>query len=110
MSRPSSSDPSDAEKGAPQRLPSAPSSTRRSRSYASPAANVTKPLLSRAFIADPNAAFEAAHRVAKRLNELSEDDCLWHGEVVPGEGLVFSRNGQGVNERHLTDAALLMRL
>jgi hypothetical protein len=60
-----------------------------------PAANATKPLLSRAFIAGPNAAFEVAHRVAKRLNELSEDDCLWHGEVVPGEGRVFSRNVRG---------------
>jgi hypothetical protein len=37
----------------------------------------TKPLLSRPFIADPNAALEAAHSVAKRFNELSENDCLW---------------------------------
>jgi len=29
---------------------------------------------------------------------------------VPGEGLVFSPNRQGVNERYLIDAALLMRL
>jgi len=53
------------------------------------------------FIAGPSAAFEAAYSVAKPLSELSENDRLWHGKVVPGEGLVFSRNRQGANERYL---------
>jgi hypothetical protein len=32
------------------------------------------------------------------------------GQVVAAEGLVFSRNRQGVGERYLIDAALMRRL
>jgi hypothetical protein len=69
-----------------------------------------KPLLSRALLGDPNAATEAAHRIAKRLNEHSGHEPLWQGEVMPGEGLVFSRRHKGFEERHLIDAALLRHL
>jgi hypothetical protein len=69
-----------------------------------------KPLLSTALLADPNAAIEAVHRIVERLNEQSEHEPLWHGEVMPGEGLVFSRTRQGINERYLIDAATLLRL
>ena len=69
-----------------------------------------EPLLSTALLADPNAAMEAAHRIAERLNEQSEQERLWHGEVIAGVGLVFSRNRQGIGERYLIDAALLRRL
>jgi hypothetical protein len=44
-------------------------------------------------------AFKAVYRVAKRLNQLSENDYLWH-QPQPS----------GVIKRYLIDAALLMRL
>jgi DNA gyrase subunit B len=60
-------------------------------------------------LADPNRAIEMAHRTAERLNRLEPagPDGGWRGEVIAGEGLVFSRNRQGVGERRLIDAALL---
>jgi DNA gyrase subunit B len=58
--------------------------------------------------ADPARSIEAAHRTAERLNRLAEpQDRSWQGEVIAGEGLVFSRTRQGVGERRLIDAALL---
>ena len=67
--------------------------------------------------ADPTRAVELAHRTAERLNRPAEDatggpdaggrDADWRGEVIAGEGLVFSRDRQGVGERRLIDAALL---
>jgi DNA gyrase subunit B len=64
--------------------------------------------LSAGLLADPNRAIEAAHGTAERLNRLApEHERNWHGEVIAGEGLVFRRTRQGVDERHLIDAALL---
>jgi DNA gyrase subunit B len=58
--------------------------------------------------ADPTRAIEMAHRTADRLNRVaSGPDAAWQGEVIAGEGLVFSRTTQGVGERRLIDAALL---
>jgi len=58
--------------------------------------------------ADPTRAIELAHRTAERLNQLNDGpDGEWRGEVIAGEGLVFTRNRQGVDERRLIDAALL---
>ncbi len=61
---------------------------------------------------DPARAIEAAHRTAERLNRLDAEphgarDGMWRGEVIAGEGLVFSRTRRGVGERRLIDAALL---
>jgi DNA gyrase subunit B len=57
---------------------------------------------------DPTRAVEAARRTAERLNLISDPkDGQWQGEVIAGEGLVFSRTKQGVGERRLIDAALL---
>jgi DNA gyrase subunit B len=64
--------------------------------------------LSPGLLADPNRAIATAHRTAERLNLLEEGtDGGWQGEVIAGEGLVFSRSRQGVEERRLIDAALL---
>jgi DNA gyrase subunit B len=65
--------------------------------------------LAAGILADPNRAIEMAHRTADRLNVLEPagPDGGWRGEVIAGEGLVFSRNRQGVEERRLIDAALL---
>ncbi len=65
--------------------------------------------LAAGILADPNRAIEMAHRTAERLNRLAGDgpDGRWQGEVIAGEGLVFSRTRQGVGERRLIDAALL---
>ena len=64
--------------------------------------------LAAGIVADPTRAIEAAHRTADRLNRLVEGpDGQWRGDVIAGEGLVFSRNRQGVDERRLIDAALL---
>ena len=66
--------------------------------------------LAAGILADPNRAIEMAHRTADRLNALDEPgspDGVWRGEVIAGEGLVFRRNRQGVEERRLIDAALL---
>jgi DNA gyrase subunit B len=68
--------------------------------------------LAAGLLADPNRAIEMAHRTADRLNALSGGtgagpDGQWQGEVIAGEGLVFSRTRQGVGERRLIDAALL---
>jgi DNA gyrase subunit B len=58
--------------------------------------------------ADPTRAVEMAHRTAERLNQLVDGpDGRWQGEVIAGEGLVFSRDRRGVGERRLIDAALL---
>jgi DNA gyrase subunit B len=58
--------------------------------------------------ADPTRAVEMAHRTAERLNQLSErPGGEWRGDVIAGEGLVFARTVQGVDERRLIDAALL---
>ncbi|HEY1301372.1 MAG TPA: DNA topoisomerase (ATP-hydrolyzing) subunit B [Stellaceae bacterium] len=64
--------------------------------------------LSPGLLADPNRAIEAAHRTAERLNRLApEHERNWQGSVIAGEGLVFSRTRQGVEERRLIDAAVL---
>jgi DNA gyrase subunit B len=64
--------------------------------------------LSAGLLADPNRAIEAAHATAERLNRLlPEHERNWQGEVIAGEGLVLSRSRQGIDERHLIDAALL---
>src|SRR5437868_3210239 len=64
--------------------------------------------LAAGILADPNRAIEAAHATAERLNRLApEHERNWRGEVIAGEGLVLSRTHQGVDERHLIDAALL---
>src|SRR5947207_5043003 len=66
--------------------------------------------LAAGILADPNRAIEMAHRTADRLNARDEPgspDGVWRGEVIAGEGLVFRRNRQGVEERRLIDAALL---
>jgi len=64
--------------------------------------------LSAGLLADPNRAIDAAHTTAERLNRLApEHERSWQGEVIAGEGLVFRRTRQGVDERHLIDAALL---
>ncbi|HEY8872149.1 MAG TPA: DNA topoisomerase (ATP-hydrolyzing) subunit B [Stellaceae bacterium] len=65
--------------------------------------------LAAGILADPNRAIEVAHRTADRLNQLEGGgpDGRWQGEVIAGEGLVFSRTRQGVGERRLIDAALL---
>jgi DNA gyrase subunit B len=64
--------------------------------------------LAAGILADPNRAIEMAHRTADRLNQLVDGpDGRWQGDVIAGEGLVFSRNRQGVGERRLIDAALL---
>jgi DNA gyrase subunit B len=65
--------------------------------------------LAAGILADPNRAIEMAHRTAERLNRLEGDgpDGRWQGEVIAGEGLVFSRTRLGVGERRLIDAALL---
>jgi DNA gyrase subunit B len=58
---------------------------------------------------DPARSIDAARRTADRLNRLGEaaQEGTWQGEVIAGEGLVFSRTRQGVGERRLIDAALL---
>src|SRR6266481_9095077 len=59
-------------------------------------------------LADPNRAIEMAHRTAERLDLIADGaDGPWQGDVIAGEGLVFSRNRQGVGERRLIDAVLL---
>jgi DNA gyrase subunit B len=64
--------------------------------------------LAAGILADPNRAIAAAHDTAERLNALVETpDLRWRGDVIAGEGLVFSRSVQGVEERRLIDAALL---
>ncbi len=66
--------------------------------------------LAAGILVDPNRAIEMAHRTADRLNRLADGggpDAQWQGEVIAGEGLVFSRTRQGVGERRLIDAALL---
>jgi DNA gyrase subunit B len=64
--------------------------------------------LAAGILGDPNRAIEAAHRTAERLNRMIEGpDGQWRGEVIAGEGLVFSRTRQGVDERRLIDAAML---
>src|SRR5438477_551590 len=68
--------------------------------------------LSAGLLADPNRAIDAAHTTAERLNRLApEHERSWQGEVIAGAeghwGLVFRRTRQGVDERHLIDAALL---
>jgi DNA gyrase subunit B len=64
--------------------------------------------LAAGILADPNRAIEMAHRTAERLNQLVDGpDGRWQGDVIAGEGLVFSRTRQGVGERRLIDAALL---
>jgi DNA gyrase subunit B len=64
--------------------------------------------LAAGIVADPTRAIEAAHRTADRLNRMVDGpDGQWRGEVIAGEGLVFSRTRQGVDERRLIDAAML---
>jgi DNA gyrase subunit B len=64
--------------------------------------------LSPGLLADPQRAAEAARATAERLNRLApEHERGWHGAAITGEGLVFDRSRQGVEERHLIDAALL---
>src|ERR1700716_1973648 len=58
--------------------------------------------LAAGILADPNRAIDMAHRTADRLNQLVEGlDGRWQGDVIAGEGLVFSRSRQGVGERRL---------
>ena len=65
--------------------------------------------LAAGLLVDPNRAIEMVHRTADRLNALNGGgpNAAWQGEVIAGEGLVFSRTTQGVGERRLIDAALL---
>ncbi len=64
--------------------------------------------LSLSLVADPERAVAAVRATAGRLNALApEHERGWLGEVIAGEGLVLSRNRQGVDERHRIDAALL---
>jgi DNA gyrase subunit B len=64
--------------------------------------------LSPDLLADLQRAAAAAAAVAERLNRLAPDhERLWQGSAIAGEGLVLGRNRQGVDERHLVDAALL---
>jgi len=68
----------------------------------------SRPKPSSARKASSNRAIEAAHTTAERLNRLApEHERNWQGEVIAGEGLVFRRTRQGVDERRLIDAALL---
>jgi len=69
--------------------------------------------LAAGLLVDPNRAIEMAYRTADRLNRLVDGQDgvgpggQWQGDVIAGEGLVFSRTRQGVGERRLIDAALL---
>src|SRR5712691_11007934 len=64
--------------------------------------------LAAGLLGDPNRAIEMAHRTAERLNLIADGpDGPWQGDVIAGEGLVFSRTRQGVGERRLIDAVLL---
>ncbi|HEX3538591.1 MAG TPA: DNA topoisomerase (ATP-hydrolyzing) subunit B [Stellaceae bacterium] len=64
--------------------------------------------LSGSILNDPNRAIEAAHRTAERLNQIGDPEAgPWRGEIIAGEGLVFTRTRQGIDERRLIDAALL---
>ncbi len=68
--------------------------------------------LSADLLSDEVQALAAARRIAERLNRLApEVERTWHGEIVTGssgvEGLVLARSRQGVEERRLTEAALL---
>src|SRR5437762_3214067 len=64
--------------------------------------------LAASLLADPNRAIEMAHRTAERLNLIADGaDGPWQGDVIAGEGLVFSRTRQGVGERRLVDVVLL---
>ena len=64
--------------------------------------------LSPSILSDPNRAIEAAHRTAERLNQIGDPEAgPWRGEIIAGEGLVFTRTRQGIDERRLIDAALL---
>ena len=49
---------------------------------------------------------EAATYIAKRLNALESDlEQGWHGSLIEGEGLLFTRTLRGVTESHLVDSA-----
>jgi DNA gyrase subunit B len=64
--------------------------------------------LSSSLLGDPTRAVEAVQRIAARLDRVAgEDGDGWQGEVIAGEGLVFSRTLHGINERRLIDGALL---
>jgi DNA gyrase subunit B len=64
--------------------------------------------LAAGLFADPNRAIEMAHRVAGRLNALSDGpDGRWTGEFNARDGLVFTRNVQGVGERRAIAPPLL---
>src|SRR5262249_32862044 len=64
--------------------------------------------LSPSLLAEPERASAAVVAIAGRLNALApEHERSWQGEVIEGTGLVLSRSRQGVDERHLIDAALL---
>jgi DNA gyrase subunit B len=65
-------------------------------------------VLSPDLLADPERARMAVAATAERLDRLApEHERGWQGSVIAGEGLVLSRNRQGVEERRLLDAALL---
>jgi DNA gyrase subunit B len=64
--------------------------------------------LAAGILGDPNRAIDAAHHTAERMTGLNVGpDGAWRGDVIAGEGLVFSRSVQGVDERRLIDAALI---
>jgi len=63
--------------------------------------------LAAGIVADPTRAIEAAHRTAIASTAWRGAGGQWRGEVIAGEGLVFSRTRQGVDERRLIDAAML---
>jgi DNA gyrase subunit B len=64
--------------------------------------------LAPALFAEPDRAINAARATAERLNRLApEPERGWQGAVIDNEGLVLSRNRQGIEERNLIDAALL---
>jgi DNA gyrase subunit B len=64
--------------------------------------------LSAILVTDGERAFTALPAIVARLNALAvEHERNWQGEVVAGDGVVLGRNRQGLEERHLLDAALL---
>jgi len=57
---------------------------------------------------DPERAAEAAERVARRLDRISDElERGWTGTVDPVRGLLFSRTVRGVTETHAIDPSLL---
>ncbi len=65
-------------------------------------------VLTRRIIGDPQAAEEAAHYIARRLDALSEEtERGWEGHFSEGDGFRFVRTVRGVKEVAVIDHALL---